>query len=245
MGLHIRFQYQTACSLGFSVERLKDGFLYDFATAGATAGTFCTTPSIGTTSLPEDTGNFVGRYKADLTLTPLNQFTDGEYCVSIHNLATNNIVVGELSVELHNGDDAPVFSTQAGSVDPWTAILPGSYPAGSAGAIVGNTLDATISSRSTYSGGVVAGVTTPVTIGFNNDKSGYTLSPAGLDSISIETGVNARQALSPILAASAGTLSGAGTGTIVIRGGNVSATRITATSDSSGNRTSVILALPA
>lgn len=79
----------------------------------------------------------------------------------------------------------------------------------------------------------------------SGSKTGYTLSSAGLDSIVIETGVNARQALSPILAAAAGVLSGAGTGTIVIKAGaNSGTTRVTATTDSSGNRSSVTLSLP-
>ena len=60
----------------------------------------------------------------------------------------------------------------------------------------------------------------------------------------VESGVNARQALSPILAASAGVLLGAGTGTIVIKGGNVATTRIAATTDNAGNRTAVTLSLP-
>ncbi|GAC1475651.1 MAG: hypothetical protein NVSMB9_28550 [Isosphaeraceae bacterium] len=89
-------------------------------------------------------------------------------------------------------------------------------------------LDAAITSRSTYAGGAV------------------TLSPAGLDAVMVETGVNARQALSPILAACAAQLSGAGTGTIIVRAGaNPATTRITATTDSAGNRTSVALNLPA
>lgn len=77
------------------------------------------------------------------------------------------------------------------------------------------------------------------------DKTGMILASGGLDSISIESGINARQALSPILAACAGSLSGAGTGTIVIKAGGVDTTRITATTDSSGNRSSVSLSLPA
>lgn len=77
------------------------------------------------------------------------------------------------------------------------------------------------------------------------DTSGHVyLAAAGLDSIVIETGVNARQALSPILAACAGVLSGANTGTVVINGGNVSTTRVTAITDTVGNRTSVTLNLP-
>ena len=74
--------------------------------------------------------------------------------------------------------------------------------------------------------------------------AGYKLASDGLDSIVVEVGVNARQALSPILAASAGVLSGAGTGTIVIKGGNVATTRITASTDADGNRTAVTLSLP-
>jgi hypothetical protein len=83
-----------------------------------------------------------------------------------------------------------------------------------------------------------------VTVGANIDKTGYSLSPAGLDAVLVEAGVNARQALSPILAASAGVLLGAGTGTIVIKGGNAAVTRITATTDNADNRTAVTLSLP-
>ena len=90
----------------------------------------------------------------------------------------------------------------------------------------------------------MASVTAPVTVGTNNDKTGYKLASDGIDAIAVEAGVNARQALSPILAASAGVLSGAGTGTIVIKGGNVATTRITASTDANGNRTSVTLTLP-
>ena len=127
--------------------------------------------------------------------------------------------------------------TAAPAADPWATALPGSYAAGTAGAILGANLDAKVSSRSTFAGGAVAGVTAPVTVGTNNDKAGYTLAAAGLDAIPVEAGVNARQALSPILAASAGVLIGAGTGTIVIKGGNTALTRITATTDNAGNRT--------
>ena len=45
-------------------------------------------------------------------------------------------------------------------------------------------LDAAVSSRSTYAGGAVASVTAPVTVGTNNDKTGYKLASDGLDSIS-------------------------------------------------------------
>lgn len=75
-------------------------------------------------------------------------------------------------------------------------------------------------------------------------KAGYKLAADGVDLVVVETGVNLRQAMSPVLAASAGVLSGADTGTIVIKGGNVATTRITATTDRYGNRSAVTLAIP-
>lgn len=76
-------------------------------------------------------------------------------------------------------------------------------------------------------------------------SGGVILAAAGLDSVVVETGINARQALSPILAAAAGATSGAGTsGPFVIKGGNSSTTRVSATVDNSGNRTAVTLTLP-
>ena len=82
-----------------------------------------------------------------------------------------------------------------------------------------------------------------------NTLAGYKLASDGLDSITVETGVNARQALSPILAASAGVISGASnssTMSIIVKAANNSATtRIAATADRYGNRSSVTLTLPA
>ncbi len=103
------------------------------------------------------------------------------------------------------------------------STLVGAIPglsAGTAGAILGQNLDARVSTRSTYAGGVVAGVAAPVTVGTITDKTGYSLAASGLDAVPVEAGVNARQALSPILAASAGVVAGAGTGVVVIKGGN-------------------------
>jgi hypothetical protein len=239
MALRIRFQYQTGAALGYSVERLGDGLFFDFSDS-----TFKSSPVSLIASLPEDTGNFVGRYKVTLATTPASQFTDGDYVVTVHNVSAANSVVGQLAVVMHAGSDATVIPGSGGSSDPWAVALPGSYAAGTAGAILGGNLDVKVSSRSTYAGGPVASVSAPVTVGVNMDKTGYTLAAAGLDAIQVEVGVNARQALSPILAASAGVLLGAGTGTIVIKGGNVAVTRVTASTDNAGNRTAVTLSLP-
>ena len=235
MALRIRFQYPTGSQLGYSVERLSDGLLLDFAD-----GTFKATPTTLVAALPEDSGSFLGRYKITLSPTPVAQFTDGHYAVTVHDEKNSNAVVAELASTIRNGDDSPGPS----AIDPWSVSIPGAYAAGTAGAILGQNLDARVSTRSTYAGGVVAGVTAPVTVGTITDKAGYSLAASGLDAVPIEAGVNARQALSPILAASAGVVAGAGTGVVVIKGGNAAVTRITATTDNAGNRSSVTLTLP-
>jgi len=238
MPLRIRYQYPTGTSLGYSIERLRDGAFLDFSDS-----TFKPTPMSLIASLPEDIGSFSGRYKTTLTPTPVSQFTDGDYVVTVHNGGSANVAVAQLAVVMHAGDDSTVL--QGGTApDPWASPLPGAYSPGTAGAILGGNLDAKVSTRSTYAGGPVASVTSPVIIGSNNDKSGYMLAPTGLDAVPVESGVNVRQALSPILAASAGALLGAGTGTIVVKGGNVATTRITASTDNAGNRTAVVLSLP-
>jgi len=78
----------------------------------------------------------------------------------------------------------------------------------------------------------------------SGSKSGYALSATGLDAVVIETGCSARQALSVIAAASAGQVSGAGTGTVTLKGAGVATTRIVATTDADGNRSAVTLTLP-
>jgi hypothetical protein len=78
----------------------------------------------------------------------------------------------------------------------------------------------------------------------SGSKSGYVLASTGLDSVVIETGCTARQALSVIAAATAGQVSGAGTGTVTIKGAGVATTRVVATTDADGNRSVVTLSLP-
>ena len=74
---------------------------------------------------------------------------------------------------------------------------------------------------------------------------GVLVAPSGLDLIVVETGLNARQALSTTAAALAGVLSGAETTDVVIRAANDPATtRINATVDADGNRSVVTLTLP-
>lgn len=79
-----------------------------------------------------------------------------------------------------------------------------------------------------------------------SDKTGFKLASDGLDAVTVETGLNARQALSIIASATGGVLAGAGTTEITIAAAGVPATnRITATVTAAGNRTAVTLAPPA
>jgi hypothetical protein len=81
----------------------------------------------------------------------------------------------------------------AGSAgDPWSTALPGAYSAGTAGNIIGNRIDAAITSRmasytqptgflaATFPGGTIANTTnitaaTGITVSTNSDKTGYSL----------------------------------------------------------------------
>ena len=124
--------------------------------------------------------------------------------------------------------DAEIYGDVVGQID----VLGGNNP----GNLVLNPADRYVDIAATReSSRLITGI---------NSGGQVALAPAGLDAVQVESGVNARQALSPILAASAGVLLGAGTGTIVIKGGNVAVTRITATTDNAGNRSAVTLSLP-
>lgn len=183
MSLRVRFQSAQGALLGYSIERLSDGLNYDFAD-----GTFKNSaPTTPVATLTAGTGNRAGIYSATLSPTPQAQFANGDYAVYIHNTAASNDVISVIGAVMYNGDDATYFATGTGGggADPWAAILPGAYPNGSAGAILGANLDAKVSTRSTFDGGVVAGVTAPVTVGSNNDKSGYSL--AGTDHTQIQS----------------------------------------------------------
>lgn len=77
--------------------------------------------------------------------------------------------------------------SDAGSAgDPWSTALPGAYGAGTAGKIIGDNINATISSRLptaniTLSGGAV-------TVGTNNDKTGYGLATGAITAAVVATG---------------------------------------------------------
>ena len=71
------------------------------------------------------------------------------------------------------------------------------------------------------------------------------LSASGLDAVTVETGLNCRQAISVIVATTGGKVSGAGTGTETFRNAVAdTVNRLVAQVDSSGNRTAITYNLP-
>ena len=62
-----------------------------------------------------------------------------------------------LSGHTGSGSAGEAMAAAGTAGDPWTTAVPGAYGAGTAGYIIGNNVDATISSRGTYDGGDITG----------------------------------------------------------------------------------------
>lgn len=99
-----------------------------------------------------------------------------------------------LSSHLTSGTTGNALNAAGSAGDPWATALPGAYGAGTAGKIIGSNLDAAVSTRSTYAGGDTSGTTTllsrlgsalSITGGKVdvNDKTGFSLSSAGVQAI--------------------------------------------------------------
>ena len=122
----------------------------------------------------------------------------------------------------------PVASISGVNATVPPATLSGVVPTVGIGALSG--LNAVVPIASISGATVVAGSVL--------DKSGYTLHSSGLDAVTVESGLNARQALSLAAAGAAGRLQGAGTSLIEIQAAGVSGqVRISGAFDASGNRT--------
>lgn len=94
-------------------------------------------------------------------------------------------------------------------------------------------------------GGHVASGSTGESLNAAADKTGHKLASDGVDLVVIETGINLRQAHALELAALTGKISGAPGTTVTIKGADNSTTRILATVDADGNRSSMTLTPPA
>lgn len=90
----------------------------------------------------------------------------------VWNTAARVLTAGT-NIVLAKGTGVTGFNDIA-ATDVWDAARTGHQLSGS----FGEYIDAAISSRSTYAGGAVASVTAPVTVGTNNDKTGYALTAA-------------------------------------------------------------------
>lgn len=190
MALRIRSSASPGMTLYYSIERLYDNTFWDFATTGTTAQTFTATPTTMLSRLPASNGsssiypsgvqaNLNGGYAYVLATSamPAAQFTDGRYCIRIHNANASNQEIEDFSVVLFNQDDEPVFP--AGSTDPWTTSLPGTYAAGEAGNIVGNFLNASVSSRLAASAYVTPPTVAEIATGVLTDTNAADLGVAG------------------------------------------------------------------
>lgn len=144
MALRIRFQYPTGSNLGYSIERLTDYTYYDFTTAH-----FVVAPVVRIAPLPEDTGDFVGRYTTALTTTPANVFTDGDYVITVHDRGAGNAVVAELASTFFQGNDSTVLPSTPGwtstaSPTPTPSVSPTPTPSPGSGSGVPNSGNHTI-----------------------------------------------------------------------------------------------------
>lgn len=79
-----------------------------------------------------------------------------------------------LSGHLTAGSTGNALNASGSAGDPWATSLPGAYGAGTAGKIIGDNINATISSRLPTANITLA--SGAVTVGTNNDKSGYSIS---------------------------------------------------------------------
>ncbi|MBI1325029.1 hypothetical protein GC170_17840, partial [bacterium] len=168
MSLRIRFQYVTGSNLGFAVERLADGLLLDHAD-----NTFKASPVQPVASMTEAPSPRLGMFRSTLSSTPISQFSDGNYAVSIHDLSTSSQrVIAVLMAQMISGDDNVIPSGgTGGSVDValvargvWEFATSSTSVTGTFGDLVKGNLDAKVSTRSTFSGGAVSSVTNPVTV---------------------------------------------------------------------------------
>lgn len=163
------------------------------------------------------------------------------------------------------GSTAEQLAAAGAAGDPWATSLPGAYGAGTAGKIIGDNINATISSRLATSG-----YTAPPSVGAIADQvwdealaghagagsTGEALDAAAtggsaptanenadalLDRANaIETGLTLRQATRLIAAATAGKISGSNTTTITIRNAVAdSKDRLVATVTATGDRTAI------
>jgi hypothetical protein len=138
--------------------------------------------------------------------------------------------------------------TNAASAGDFTATMKTSLNAATPASVVGavGSVTGNVGGNVTGSVGSVVGavgsVTAAVTVGTNNDKTGYALSSAGVDAVwdeAVDGATTARESQRLQNSGDGAIVSGAATATVVIRDLANTKDRVTATVDGSGNRTAV------
>lgn len=164
--------------------------VWDEATSGhTTSGTFGEQLKTDVDAILADTNELQTNQGNWLTATGF----------STHSAADAADAVWEEAIADHSGtagSTAEALAAAGSAGDPWGTALPGAYSAGEAGYILGTFLDAAISGRSSHSatdvwaagtrtltsaanitstGGTITVSTGAVTVGTNNDKTGYSI----------------------------------------------------------------------
>ena len=133
-------------------------------------------PGTGTGQIDIASGVVTASLSGDLTATMKTSVEN-----AVWNAAT--------SAHTTSGSTGAAIIAAGSAGDPWSTAIPGSYGAGTAGSIVGTNLNATVSSQLASSSiTLTAG---NVTVGTNNDKTGYSLSqafPTNFGSLTISAG---------------------------------------------------------
>lgn len=150
----------------------------------------------------------------------------------------------------YNPQSSTAFITSIASVGTLTTYTGNTPQTGDSFARIGST-GSGLTSVAQASTALSSAQWTPTRAGYLDNlsagpvalASGVIVAAAGLDGVTIEFGLNARQALCIIAAANAGTSSGSAAGSPVYTGAGVATTRITATA-SNGDRSAVTLHVP-
>jgi hypothetical protein len=120
--------------------RASDGFLLDYSTGPPS---FVATPV--TPTIPIAAGGALSTNVCFLIYTP-TAWVDGQYIA--YAIDSTGRTVDQAGLEMHAGDDAPVFPSGAG-VDPWSVTLPAGYGPNTAGADLALVAQAVVGSETT------------------------------------------------------------------------------------------------
>lgn len=160
-----------------------------------------------------------------------NAPTVGDLTATMKTSVAIAVLDAALSGHAVSGSVGEGISAASSAGDPWATALPGAYGAGTAGKIVGDNINATISSRS------VAGDAMALTSGERTSLAGVVWATV------MEGSRTAIQYMRGFAAALMGKASGMATTTATFRDTGDSKDRIVATVDADGNRSAVTLDL--